>query len=224
MSGQALLALAASGLHTRTVSANEPESVGWERFLELCHELSKSQYSESWDQDAYTTEIQRLIRRLRLDDRKIVDYIKRYRNANPDFPEIRSMYRERQYMVSLLDFEPGEEIPLHDHPDMTGVVFCTTGRITIDHYDRLKETAEDGNPLLRFERHLEMTTGDTAALTVDRGNIHSLKAQEFTRMIDVFTPPYDPDRISRARYYAIESSPYQGRDGIFEARASKTPA
>lgn len=223
MSGQTLLAFAACGLHTRTVLANELESVGWERFLELCHELSKSQFSEVWDQDAYTSEIQRVTRRLRLDDPKIVEYIERYRNANPDFPEIRSMYRERQFMVSLLDFEPGEEIPPHDHPDMTGVVFCTTGRVTVDHYDRLKETAASGNPLLRFERHLEMTTGDSAALTVDRGNIHKLKAQEFTRLIDVFTPPYDPDRVARSRYYAIDPSPYLGRKGIFEAQASVYP-
>ena len=235
MSGQTLVGVvAASGLHTRAVSANEPR-VGWERFLELCHELSESQYAEFWDQDAYTAEIQRTVRRLRLDDPKIAEYSERYRNANsdlptdfpssfpPGFPQILPAYYERQFMVSLLEFEPGEEIPLHDHPGMTGVVFCTIGHATVDHYDKIEETAESGNLLLRHERHLEMTAGDSAALTIERGNIHCLKAREFTRMIDVFTPPYDNDRLARSRYYAMDSSPYLGRKGIFEAWSSVDP-
>jgi len=224
MSGKMLLALAASGPIARAVLAGESESVSWERFLELCHELSKSQFGPNWNQGTYTREVERLVRRLKLDDRKIVEYIDRYQNLNQDFPEIRRMYYERQFQVSLLDFEPGEEIPLHDHPDMTGVVYCTTGRIVVDHYDKLQETAENGNPLLRFERHLEMAAGDTATLTATRGNIHMLSALQFTRMIDVFTPPYDRDRVRRSRYYDMDSTPYLGRDGVFEAEASVSPA
>ena len=91
------------------------------------------------------------------------------------------------------------------------------------HYDRLHETAENGNPLLRFERHLEMLAGDTAVLTTTRGNIHALEAKQFTRMIDVFTPPYNRERSRRARYYTMRSSPYLGRTGLFEAEASVSP-
>ena len=157
------------------------------------------------------------MRRLKLDDRKIVEYIDRYQNLNLHFPEIRRMYYERQFQVSLLDFEPGEEIPLHDHPDMTGVVYCTTGRIVVDHYDKLQETAENGNPLLRFERHLEMTPGDTATLTATRGNIHALNAVQFTRMIDVFTPPYDRDRAT-IEVLRHGRDPLLGRAGVRHGR------
>ena len=223
MSGKLLLALAASGPIVRSVLATESASVSWERFLELCHELSRSQFAQDWDQDAYTKEIERLVRRLKLDDQKIVEYIDRYRDQNQEFPEIRTMYYESQFMVSMLDFEPGEDIPLHDHPDMTGVVLCTTGQIVVDHYDRLPETAANGNPLLRFERHLEMAPGDTAMLTATKGNIHALEAKQFTRMIDVFTPPYNRERSRRARYYTMNSSPYLSRTGVFEAKASISP-
>ena len=223
MSGKALFALAASGPLTRAVFAKEPDYVSWERFLELSHALSKAQFAENWDQNAYTRDLERLICRLQLSDQKIIHFVERYRNLNLDFPEIRSMHHESQFMVAMLDFEPGEEIPLHDHPDMTGVAFCTTGRVAISHYDKLEETAENGNPLLQFERHIDMSPGDTAALTANRGNIHTLRASRFTRMIDVFTPPYDRDRVERARYYTIDSSPYLGRAGIFAAEASISP-
>ncbi len=223
MSGKALLALGAIGPVTRAVSAGESGSVGWERFLELCHELSESQFAENWDQDRYTAGVEDLIRRLRLDDRRIGEYIARYRNLNASFPEIRTMHYEDQFMVSMLEFEPGEEIPLHDHPGMTGVICCTTGNTAVDHYDRLQETAEHDNPLLKFRYHYDMTAGDIAILTATKGNIHCLKAREFTRMIDVFTPPYNQDRIKRARYYALDLPAYSGRDGTFEAVESRFP-
>ncbi len=223
MTGKTLLALAAFGPLTRTALADESGPVTWERFLELCQELSKSQFADEWDQETYTKDIEQLARRLRLDDQKILEYIQRYRNANLDFPEIRSMYYESQFEVAMLDFEPGEEIPLHDHPDMTGVAYCTTGRLQVEHYDRLGGLAENGNPLLRIERQIEISAGDSAALTVDRGNIHTLSATEFTRMIDVFTPPYNRDRVRRARYYTIDSQPYGGRDGVFEAEELVRP-
>ena len=224
MSGKALLALAASGPLTRAVLADESESVSWERFLELCHELSASQFAEDWNQETYTADVQRLVTRLRLDDQKIVEYIDRYKNLNLDFPEIRTMYYEEQFMASMLDFEPGEDIPLHDHPDMTGVIYCTKGRTEVQHYDKLDEVSGSDNPLLRIERDVVLAAGSTAALTADKGNIHTLKATEFTRMIDVFTPPYDRDRVQRARYYEIDSSPYEGRDGVYEAETSTSPA
>ena len=223
MSGKALLALAASGPLTRTVLAEESESVSWERFLELCHELSESQFANDWNQETYTGDVQRLVTRLRLDDRKIIEYVDRYKNLNLDFPEIRTMHYEEQFMVAMLDFEAGEEIPLHDHPGMTGVICCIKGRTEVQHYDKLSAVSGSGNPLLRLERDLALTAGATAALTADRGNIHALKATEYTRVIDVFTPPYDRDRVERARYYRIDSSPYQERRGVFEAEESIQP-
>lgn len=220
MSGKALLALAASGPLTRLAWADESEAVSWERFLELCHEMSKAQLAENWNQDGYTKDVQRVIRRLALDDDKILEYIERYKNMNQDFPEIRGMYYEEQFMVSMLDFEPGEAIPLHDHPDMTGVTYCTTGSVEVEHFDKLEETAKNGNSLLQVERQLEMSAGSTAALTANRGNIHRLRANDFTRMIDVFTPPYNKDRVQRSRYYKMDSNNYQDRAGIFEAEES----
>ncbi len=220
MTGSTLLLLAAAGPLTRNAWAKETESVSWERFLALCHELSKVQQNNDWNQTAYTARVRKLVAKLKLDDSKIVEYVRKYENLNFDFPEIRTMHYESQFMVSMLDFEAGEDIPLHDHPDMTGVIFCTKGNVDVDHYDRLDETSASGNPLLQTERSLTMTAGDTAALTATVGNIHELRASEFTRMIDVFTPPYTKERVQRARYFVRDDSEYEGRFGIFEAEES----
>ncbi|MCY4143397.1 MAG: hypothetical protein OXG08_06905 [Gammaproteobacteria bacterium] len=202
--------------------ANE-ELVEWDDFLSLIRDLSGEQFEESWDQESYTAKVTSVVSKLRTDDEYIEKYIESYRNWSPNFPGIRDLHRESQFMVSLLEFEKGEKIPLHDHPDMTGVILCTQGRVKVDHYDRLQEVSERKRPLLQEERSLEMKPGDIAALTVDKGNIHALHALEFTRMIDVFTPPYNADRINRSRYFKIDSNPYQERPGVFEAVESVSP-
>ncbi|MCV6626483.1 MAG: hypothetical protein OIF38_10310, partial [Cellvibrionaceae bacterium] len=127
------------------------------------------------------------------------------------------MHYEQRFMVSMLEFEPGEEIGLHDHPEMTGVTFCTQGRLQVEHYDLLEQRADSGASLLRQQQKMLMGQGDSGILTADRGNIHTLKAEQFTRLIDVFTPPYNRDRTRRSKYYRKAHTPYQNRAGIFEA-------
>ena len=62
-----------------------------------------------------------------------------------------------------------------------------------------------------------MNPGSTASLTSNFGNIHSLQAYKLTRMIDIFTPPYNEDRSSRSQWYKKSSAYYQGIKGLFEA-------
>ncbi len=221
LSGSVLLSIAASGSLVRSALAGESGAVSWDRFLELCHELASVQANPDWDQAAYTQDVQGLVRRLRLDDPRITEFVASYQDKAEDFPEIRSMYYKQDFMVSMLEFEAGEVIPLHDHPDMTGVVFCTEGHIEIDHFDKLVETADNGNPLLQRGPSIIMTAGDTAALTADKNNIHTLRAKQFTRMIDVFTPPYDQNRVNRSRYYTLDDAATDSRPEVFEAEESR---
>ena len=218
------LAIAASLPYT-SILAQEKEELGWEEFLKICDELAVAQFDENWqqNQDSYTKKIEKLLSRLSIEDEKIVAFIESYNNYNANFPEIRSIHRKTEFQVSLLEFEADEVIPLHNHPDMTGVIICTHGEIEVNHYDKLTETSEQDLPLLQKERQLTMTPGVTATLTVDRGNIHELEAKEFTRMIDVFTPPYNLDRSVRSRYYWIGEDTYDDRTDIFEAEVTRGP-
>lgn len=218
------LAVAATLPYT-SILAESKDSLGWDTFLKSCENLSGAQFEEEWtaNQDEYTKKIEDLLVRLNLEDDKIVEFIESYNNYNSSFPEIRTIHRKTEFQVSLLEFEADEKIPLHDHPDMTGVVICTHGEIEVTHYDKLTETSEEDLPLIKKERDLTMTPGMTATLTVSRGNIHELHAKEFTRMIDVFTPPYSRDRSSRTRYYWIGEDTYEGRTDTFEAEITRGP-
>lgn len=209
-------------LSSSRLMADQGEPILWDSFLDLCRELSEAQFQDSWDQDSYTKKLESVLQRLELTEEQKVEFASNYTDRATDFPEIRHLHYEQKFMVSLVEFEEGDIIPLHDHPDMTGVLLCTEGLVDVQHFDKLNETSDRERPLLQEERTIQMKAGTTAALTVDRGNIHTLQAREFSRMIDVFTPPYNSDRARRALYYKLESEPYQDRSGVYEAITSST--
>lgn len=210
----------AMAISSSRLIAGQEEPILWEPFLDLCRELSEAQFQEGWDQDTYTKKIESVLLRLELTEEQRTKFDSNYKDRAADFPEIRHLHYEQKFMVSLVEFEEGDVIPLHDHPDMTGVILCAEGHVDVQHFDKLDETSERDRPLLQEERSIQMKAGTTAALTVNKGNIHTLHAREFSRMIDVFTPPYNADRARRALYYKLEPEPYQERSGVFEAITS----
>ncbi|NQZ57378.1 MAG: hypothetical protein HRT88_07895 [Lentisphaeraceae bacterium] len=76
--------------------------------------------------------------------------------------------------------------------------------------------------LLKQDSSLTLTPGRTSILTSSIGNIHSLQADTFSRLIDVFTPPYNDERSNNSRWYKKDSSYYQGIRGLFEAEVIKS--
>ena len=119
----------------------------------------------------------------------------------------------------MLEFEPGEVIGLHDHPDMTGVIMCCSGRVEVENYTLLDERSASGNYLLRREAETVMSAGVIGTLTATTRNIHSLRATEFTQMLDVFTPPYDDYRSYASKWFTKEEQSYQDSEDVFEANA-----
>ena len=132
------------------------------------------------------------------------------------FPELATVHEGGHFEVATLEFDAGDEIPLHNHPDMTGVIVCLSGQTEVEGFNLLDEVSDQGNLLLERIDQITLTPGDHCTLTADRGNIHSLVATEFTQLFDVFTPPYDDEKLERYRWYERELAPYEG-EHIFEA-------
>lgn len=193
------------------------EPVDWDTFLEQVAELAQIQFSPDWDQDGYVEDVRQLMARLDLDDPFLVDAYADYADQVRDFPEITQIYHEPAFEVAILEFEADELIPLHDHPDMTGVILCVSGAVDVENFTLLDETAEDSEFLLQRTAQTRMRALDIGTLTSRDSNIHSLKALEFTQMLDVFTPPYNEDRSNRSRWFRRAAAPLPGRDEIFAA-------
>ena len=192
-------------------------AIDWEGFLDAVAELAQLQYTTGWDQESYVEDVAQLMLNLDLSDPVIVEAYAHYADEVRGFPEITEIYEEPGFELATLEFEAGEAIDLHDHPGMTGVILCVSGQVEIENFDLLEEPSIDGNLLLVRSGSVVLTAGMSATLTSERGNIHALRATRFTQLLDVFTPPYNDDRIARSRWYRRSAEHYLGRDEVFEA-------
>lgn len=241
VSGRALLALLAALPSLRcagtaaepSTNADDPDSGGtadhdhdtgdstattldWLGFLAALERLAQGQFEAGWDEEAYVEQVVALMAALDLGDPTVESFYADYTDRYRDFPEITAVHDGGFFEVSILQFAAGERIDLHNHPRMTGVILCVSGDITIENYDLLDRTSPAGNLLLEQRETARLLPGDFGTLTSDRGNIHALTAATFTELLDVFTPPYDDERLQDYRWYTRGADPIEG-DSIYEA-------
>ena len=205
-----------------TKKMEEISLIPWDEFITKVQELAKTQHQQNWNELTYTKNVSKIISTLDLADNKIVSFIKDYKNLHKNFPEINALHKEADFMVSFVEFEAGEKIKLHDHPAMTGVIRCREGRVNEQNYTLQEKRSINNKLLLKQDSSLTLTPGCTSTLTSSIGNIHSLQADTFSRLIDVFTPPYNDERSNNSRWYKKDSSYYQGIRGLFEAEVIKS--
>jgi len=209
----------ASGTGGTTSSTGSETStsgpIDWDTFLVQLSVLADTQFSSGWDQEAYVEEVRALMNLLDLDDDKFQSLYDGYADAAGNFPELNTVHEKLAFEVATVEFDPGDTIPLHNHPDMTGVILCLSGQVEIDSFDLLDELSDRGGLLMQRTSLATVGPGDFSTLTGERGNIHGLVATQFTELLDVFTPPYDAARLTRYRWYERSEEPYEG-DDVFE--------
>jgi hypothetical protein len=200
-------------------------AMNWDAFLEAVAKEAEKQHLDAWEQEDYLKRISALAGRLHLDDpvlRKGFEQIRtRLENGKVDFEYLE---KRRDFAVCLVQFEKDQIIAAHDHPGMTGMILCASGSIHTRNYDLVEETAKaraDGGEDIRcvLRRSAEQTLEAHAmtTLTAKARNIHTLKAREVTQLIDVFTPPYNGQRVADSRWFDIDEAPRAGTEDLFEA-------
>jgi quercetin dioxygenase-like cupin family protein len=195
----------------------EDTPLHWDAFLEQVQAEAARQTERSWDERDYVAKAAALARRLQLDDPVIRAAFGKLTNRNPRFPEITVPHREHLFQISLIQFEPGEVIRHHDHPGMTGVLLCSTGRLEVQNYTQVGE-AGSGHLVLRRDADEALARGEVGTLTSTDRNIHRVSAPVFSEVVDLFTPPYDADRIARSRWFEVDDRPQAGRPDHFLAK------
>ena len=70
----------------------------------------------------------------------------------------------------------------------------------------LPEKSSNGQLLLKEVSNRVMKAGDVGTLSATHRNIHSLKASQFSRMIDIFAPPYNRQRARDSKRFKITAT------------------
>ncbi len=207
--------------------------LNWDAFLEHLTKLAKTQHQLPWDQKSYTKQVKQLLLQCNFPEfENIKKEFDAYENKRPNWFESASLHYEVDFQVSLFQFEKGEYIPHHDHPKMTGVINVVSGNLLAKNYtveeqlSSTREVVKDGRTSVMQKCTIRETgneiikAGDVSILTAHEGNIHSIMPNEFSQLVDVFTPAYKHD--TNAKWYTVnEDSFYQGRKDLYEAEYEK---
>lgn len=239
--GFAGMALQLSAISSYAQSANAQfgnwdanTKLNWDAFLERLSELAKTQHKLLWNQKKYTKQVKRLLLDCDFPEfENVKKEIESYENKRQDWFEAASLHYEIDFQVGLFQFEKGEYIPHHDHPDMTGVINVVSGNLLAKNYsiqkqlDSTREVIKDGKKsiikkcVIKQVENEILKAGDVSILTSHEGNIHSIMPNEFTQLVDVFTPAYKHD--TNANWYEVnEDELFEGRRNLYEAEYSNS--
>jgi cysteamine dioxygenase len=211
-----------TALATRANACNgrfpENGAINWDGFLEAIGREAGRQHLDDWSEPDYVEKAAAIVSRLDLDSPELAKAFEQAKagigNRRVDFDKLEM---RRDFQISFVQFEKGEEIHHHDHPGMTGVLLCATGTIDVWNYDELDQQPGNDTLLLKQSALAELTKANVSTLTSRDRNIHRLKARSLTQLVDIFAPPYNKDRVERSRWFDVDPEPYQGRKDIFEA-------
>ena len=219
--GMALPAITAFATRAMACEGRIPEGapIHWDAFLEAIAKEAARQHLDDWNEPEYVKRVEALALRLDLADAELTVAFERAKkgigNGRIDFDRLE---KQKDFQISFLQFEKGEEIAHHDHPEMTGVLLCATGDIKVWNYDELAESPEPGHILLRETAQAHLSKGTTSTLTSKERNIHRLQARELTQLIDIFAPPYTPERVKSSRWFEVDKEPWKGQGKDFLAK------
>jgi hypothetical protein len=113
---------------------------------------------------------------------------------------------------------------------MCGVINMVTGNALVKNYslhkelEKTKTQSYNGQTFTLKSCVLEetkkeiLTPGNTSILTSTKGNIHSLMPNEFTQLVDVFTPAYNEKNEAASIWYQVnEEVNFENNSNLFEA-------
>jgi quercetin dioxygenase-like cupin family protein len=176
-------------------SGATPAALDWQAFLAAMRELASQEYD---DPNLVRTRGERgvrLLQQLDIEDTGFRHAVDSSWESGNRFWLWQRLSRERGLNGGILTIEHGHEVPLHDHPQSTGMLRILSGEAEIWQFDRLAgaegEEEGAGRVVLQCVSHRVLQPGDTAVLYPRAGNIHALRAlSRECRMLDYFIPPY----------------------------------
>ena len=198
----------------------ENGEINWDAFLTAIEKEAAKQHLDNWSEIEYVKRAEAIMKRLNIKDPALDDAFKKAKlgigNKRIDF--LPMIERNKDYHVTLLQFEKEEEIKHHDHPEMTGVILNATGEVEVWNYDLLAEREDKKDVLLLQTSHAMLTKGQVSTLTSKERNIHRLKAKMLTQLIDIFAPPYDNQKVRDSSWFDVDPEGYKGEMEIYQAK------
>jgi len=132
-------------------------------------------------------------------------------NARPPITYFH-IYECADFTVGIFCIPENQDMPLHDHPQMTVCSKVLYGEVRVEAYDKVPELEGNGNQLNRENKQNavvarktkdDVVTEETGpfALFSEKRNIHKFSAVSSCAILDVLGPPYCSSEGREIAYY-----------------------
>ena len=170
----------------------------WNQFIDDC----KVQAATFTNFDHLIVTLARNVRKLSPQDKQLNARFKNLCNKPPRPYVTDVCIDEKTCKLMLVLLQPNSEIGLHNHPYQSGFIFCWHGEVHIEAFD--EQTSTTTTAILQKRYSSTLQPGNDASLLPDSANIHSLKANKLTLLIDVFIPPIQEKNLHLCKRYTLQ--------------------
>lgn len=117
--------------------------------------------------------------------------------------------------LALFLLPRGERLPLHDHPDMHVWTRVLHGRLAVRAFDWVERTP----PRVRPAGELVVAPGSAPLrATPQLHNVHELRAEEPSAILDLFAPYYDKEAGRPCHYWKLGTAHADGTRSLVLVR------
>jgi len=140
------------------------------------------------------------------------------------------IFEDLDVSVGIFVLKPEASLPLHNHPQMQGILKVLVGRVDVQSYTPL-ETHSWDSYFFFCEKHPPVSvdlTSDVCTLDSQRQNLHEIKYVDghYAAFLDILAPPYtdfpDEDGEERDCFY-YQASDDQFLDGKHISKLTRIP-
>ena len=211
-----LLSLGLALLPERMLASNrQPLSIVWEPFIAQMKRLADDAAGDKINHKLIALQGKQLLQQLNIDSAEFAAAVNEAFESGNQYWVWQRMVKQENINGGILNIDREQLVQLHDHPGATGMLRILSGEAEVWQFDQVRlNTGSDGRNVAELKRvsHRILSSGDTAVLTPDVGNIHALKAvSKQCSMLDFFIPPY---KRSRRSWYQPVNKDWYGRETI----------
>ncbi|MBM75667.1 MAG: hypothetical protein CMK59_09725 [Proteobacteria bacterium] len=173
---------------------NSPH-ITWNIFSELCLSLSLKRKPY----DSFESELLSLIDSIDPTDTTVKTLFEELEKEPTVAYRTHLLIDEPTCRIMLVLLQKDGTIGLHNHPKQHGLIYCCRGSVFVEGFD-LHEI-QHKTAVLKRVFHSTLTVGHHTYLRPNHSNIHHLKGEETSWLLDIFIPKLqDQDRILCQRY------------------------
>jgi len=192
----ASLALAATTLAQNSFALNNAkllEPLSWDEFLRNMHELADMFAQGKIAQNEMEQKGLELIAMLDVDSDSFEEAVGQAYESGNLFWLWQRLIKSERLDGGILNIDKSHIIPLHDHPQATGMVRVISGETEVWQFEKIGDiSSPTENAELKLLFHGILGPSDMAKITPKHGNIHALRSvSDECAMLDFFIPPFD---------------------------------